>query len=688
MRFKKLIQKNIVLCIMAILAMMFWVSGCGKDQAETEDDALAEVDGDAVIVSSLEDFLEAIEPGANIVIKKGTYDFTPELEKLYGKDGRKFNKNHEYVRLEDCFDGIQFVIQNVDGLTISGQTNKYVEIQVEPRYADVLAFENCSNITISNMTIGHTIEQGSCAGDVLSFDDSENITLTDLDLYGCGTYGICAHATDSITMTDSIIRDCSYGIMELNGCDATFTDCEFTGCEGFDMLELAGTDVTFSKCTFNDNDFSNGGFIAYASSTRGNINFKKCVFGAAESKAIDYEAANYGSNISFDSKCQFDDSNNVVTNDGSITTVEDFIEAIEPYANVCIEPGYYNLTDYINSIYDIDEWNSNHEYVQILEVFDGWELSIVGTNGLYIHSSTGDYSDVEIVVEPRYADVLEFDNCIDTTMEGITMGHTDTGDCSGSVLSFNDCSGINLDKMDLYGCGVYGIDTWGVTDMFVYNTIIRECSDGPFELYGVNGPVYFENCEFYGSNYSGYVAATRFDVEFVNCYFGGSESGIYYNNFVKFYDCQFEDGYFYKPENHMGGHEDIDGLETISYLDFCKDYHSDGEDTFWYAFELEKKKDSQLMPYFESDDDIDPVKSVLGLFEDGTGYIKGLPGEDILYFTWQEDADDMQLIITEDDGRDIIKDSGIISFYKDDTEYNAFMTLQVNDMTIWYCDMY
>lgn len=57
---------------------------------------------------------------------------------------------------------MQIVIEGVDGLAISGQDGKDIELQVEPRYADVLTFRECSNVALNNLTIGHTKEQGSC----------------------------------------------------------------------------------------------------------------------------------------------------------------------------------------------------------------------------------------------------------------------------------------------------------------------------------------------------------------------------------------------------------------------------------------------------------------------------------------------------------------------------------------------
>ena len=55
----------------------------------------------------------------------------------------------------------------------------------------------------------------------------------------------------------------------------------------------------------------------------------------------------------------------------------------------------------------------------------------------------------EIIVEPRYADVMPLVECDNVMFSGITMGHTETGSCEGDVVSMESCSNIILNKMDI-----------------------------------------------------------------------------------------------------------------------------------------------------------------------------------------------------------------------------------------------
>jgi len=216
----------------------------------------------------------------------------------------------------------------------------------------------------------------------------------------------------------------------------------------------------------------------------------------------------------------------------SINSTEEFIEAIAPDSYIFVNPGYYNLSDYIEKIWiqEGETWNQDHQYVQIRECFDGVELIIQNVHNLSICGDVESLPDTEIVVEPRYAEVLCFENCSQIDMSFLTMGHTDMGDCEGNVLSFYNCHDINLSAMDIYGCGVYGIGAYeGTGNMYVYSSILRDCCNGPFEIMDGNGRFEFWNCYFTGSLGGGlYVATEESNLAFYECIFGERESNIWY----------------------------------------------------------------------------------------------------------------------------------------------------------------
>ena len=220
-----------------------------------------------------------------------------------------------------------------------------------------------------------------------------------------------------------------------------------------------------------------------------------------------------------------------MSEDGTIhvRSVQELVEAIHPLANIVVEPGRYNLTEFLTNYpnpRDYDEWNEAHPYVQIEDAYDGLELVVRGVAGLRIEGGSDDPMATEIVTEPRYATVLSFTDCTGVELACLSMGHTDGGDCSGNVLDFNNCQNIRLRTMDLYGCGANGISAMdGTGDMQVSNSTIRDCTYGPFEFFNVKGEFRFTACVLSGSDGGGYYAPSKgSSLTFVGCAFGEKET--------------------------------------------------------------------------------------------------------------------------------------------------------------------
>lgn len=101
--------------------------------------------------------------------------------------------------------------------------------------------------------------------------------------------------------------------------------------------------------------------------------------------------------------------------------------------------------------------NNVDKYVDLVEVYDGTMATIKNVKNLAI---VGPYSSrfaVNIMTNPRYADVLGFENCKNLYIANMSVGHTDTGNCVGSVVMLNNCENVVIDNCDLYGCGVESI---------------------------------------------------------------------------------------------------------------------------------------------------------------------------------------------------------------------------------------
>lgn len=146
-------------------------------------------------------------------------------------------------------DGQQLTLKNFRNLVIRGKQNSSIE--VDPRYSYCLNFIDCENCKVENLTIGHT-EGGYCDGGVIGVVGGRHNEIVSCDLYGCGTYGIVARETNTLTVRSSNIHDCTYGIMELwSSSYVTFSDCDFFSNREYTLItNNASENTSFSHCRF------------------------------------------------------------------------------------------------------------------------------------------------------------------------------------------------------------------------------------------------------------------------------------------------------------------------------------------------------------------------------------------------------------------------------------------------------
>lgn len=118
---------------------------------------------------------------------------------------------------------------------------------------------------------------------------------------------------------------------------------------------------------------------------------------------------------------------------------EELLEAIAPGVTIMLSPGYYNLSEYTEEIWNKEgeEWNQTHSYVQLRECYDGGiEVVVQNADDISINGDLESAVVTELVVETRYGAVFNFENCNNVYLSGLTMGHTQTGACDESVITF------------------------------------------------------------------------------------------------------------------------------------------------------------------------------------------------------------------------------------------------------------
>ena len=632
------------------------------------------VEDEAIHVSTAGEFLEAIAPGVVIELAPGTYNLTEYLREAS-------DSVSDYV-VRGFTDGWQAEICGVEGLTIRGAKGGKVEVVSEPRYSDVLYFSNCFDIAIENITFGHTIEQGNCQGAVLSFDYCRKISLDGLDLYGCGTYGVTADHTVGIALKDCVIRECSYGIVDLCLCsDAVFEDCTFRDNEGFDMLSLRGSFARFEGCSFTGNEGSNVLPAYYYGGSESGARFEGCTFGRWESQRLNEELKGRGSFV-IGNDCRF------ATVAGKrvvhVSNMEEMIENIAPDTQILLAPGRYNLSDTLTALCAREggHFNESREFVRIDEEYDGPELVITGVSGLSIASESGSAVDTEIVTDPRYADVLCFENCSDIGVMDLTMGHSDTGDCAGDVLHFIQCSDIVLSGLDLYGCGVYGIGAGECALLACFDSTIRDCENGALELYDAQSRQMFLNCVMTGSGSGGYFYAdddSDGEFYFYRCTFGERESNsLAFNDRITAGDCSWSEITAYPDYSGESEEEDtLFALDTTRLKVASFDAKVLTEEEYYILYEIVNRTSGEVR--FETGDDV----RFLTFEEDGRGCFwtdneKGRP------FNYEMDSSYSCMISFDDGGK------ASIGLYADQggalpgsEEGSVWLALYLEDEVLW-----
>ena len=638
------------------------------EESVTEDEAIH--------VSTTGEFLEAIAPGAVIELAPGTYNLTEYLRE-------SSDTVSDYVA-RSFTDGWQAEIREVENLTIRGAKSGKVEVVAEPRYSDVLYFNNCSDIAIENITFGHTIEQGNCEGAVLAFDYCQKVSLGSLDLYGCGTYGVTADRTVGITLKDCIIRECSYGIVDLRLCsDVVFEGCAFMDNRGVNMLNLSGSFARFEGCSFTGNEGDDFLPTYYHHSNESGARFERCTFGRWESQRLNENSKGNGSFV-IGNDCRFE----VMTGKRivHVSNMEQLIENIAPDTQLLLAPGRYNLSDTLTALYarEGEHFNESREFVRINETYDGPELIITGVNGLSIISESGQTADTEIVTDPRHANVLRFENCSGIGMMNLTMGHSDTGDCAGDVLYFNQCSDIVLSGLDLYGCGVYGISTSKCGFLTCFDSTIRDCKNGALQLYDAQGRQMFLNCVMTGSGSGDYFFVndgSDGEFYFYRCTFGEGESNsLAFSKWITTEDCNWSEITAYP--DYSGEPEEDDSpfatLDTTCFKVVSFDTKVLTEKEYYILYEIVNRESGEVS--FETGDDV----RFLTFEEDGRGCFwtdneKGRP------FRYEMDSA-YSCVISFDDGSKasfgLYADQG--EALPDSEEGSIWLALYLDDEVLWF----
>ncbi len=208
-----------------------------------------------VLVNNVYDMMAALGDDTEIVLAPGRYNLSTWKK---GNAAASVIKKMEYNLYSPAglYDMYDMEICGYKNLTIRGRDVAAItaEIVIEEPYDTVLNFTNCKNLTLANISVGHSVEKGTCSGAVLGFKDSSYVDIKNADLYGCGTYGYEAHRSDNINVYDSVIRECTYGLVSAYECTnlrflrTTFKDTK----TNLSLFWMRNSQLDLKDCTFRN----------------------------------------------------------------------------------------------------------------------------------------------------------------------------------------------------------------------------------------------------------------------------------------------------------------------------------------------------------------------------------------------------------------------------------------------------
>lgn len=171
-----------------------------------------------VRVKTVDEFLKALASDTCIILDAELFDLTTATEydtaqKYMERSdwGDSLDGSTDSYYWEYAFEGPALVIEGLHNLTIKaeGDDRAAHTISATPRHADVLTFDNCSGITLSGFTAGHTKEPGVCSGGVVLFKNCEDMLVDNCGLFGCGIIGVQARDSRNLQIINSEIYECS-----------------------------------------------------------------------------------------------------------------------------------------------------------------------------------------------------------------------------------------------------------------------------------------------------------------------------------------------------------------------------------------------------------------------------------------------------------------------------------------------
>ena len=234
-----------------------------------------------VTVSNAVELLNEIESNKHIKLEDGIYNLSETAENFVNGKNISYHKivnNYEGTDRHLTIEDKQLNIKNITNLTIEGINDKKAVITAESRFETVLAFMNCSDITLKNIAAKHENNDESYRGGIFDFDTGENIKIKNC-LLSNGSKGIGLWKAAEFTAENVIIENCDTSAISLSDTkNCFFNNCTFRNNNTYYAYYIDKCeDVIFEKCLINDNSINNyGNFFEIRESI--GVKFLNCDF--------------------------------------------------------------------------------------------------------------------------------------------------------------------------------------------------------------------------------------------------------------------------------------------------------------------------------------------------------------------------------------------------------------------------
>ena len=203
---------------------------------------------------------------------------SPELETVYLTPNDSIyqyaKRSHIRIILGDGIYKQNFTIEACD-ICIEAEHPGKAELLSEIDSTPVIRIMNTGFVDLRGMILGHKNSstedtEGSCGAgiipsysnfnmaQVVSVGSSLLVNIDQCDLWGCGLNAVfLSNSKDSISVTDSILRDCVYGAVYAKNSNALIQNCVISGNayhEGFNSMPCIYSDTAdsllFENCRF------------------------------------------------------------------------------------------------------------------------------------------------------------------------------------------------------------------------------------------------------------------------------------------------------------------------------------------------------------------------------------------------------------------------------------------------------